>query len=505
MVRSPIHVQELVEDIGQYLGQDDLFRCAQICKSWYEAFAPLLYEHVRHGNGKDKISLWTGVQRYGCHIRSIAITSSAFPERSLFGPKLCQLTTLSLGPCSTVDHPSLWCARLRDLIDHNPSIHTFQIHPHDDLTLGLFRENNILQRMPALKNLNIKSDFYPESNSTESNGVFEAVLECGLRLETLSYEVLRRVSFPKTVREESRQEMTSETLDTQLWTGLTLLDIHDRGGCRELELVRRSPNLKCLKARFHDGYARYGILQQLIHHYLSGHSSRLEHLEISCLHGQEAGMILKQLLEICAGSSGLKTFCFLQSFVPFTTVNELLSYHAMSLEKVVILNLISTRPVSNDLHRILTECPRLRHFEISVWRDETWLQDLVQSPWVCDDLRILHIEVAPRLPSATFARPLNGISSRDDDENHGALIHRQFWRQIGDLGKLEKLHLDILYSNRASTELFSIVDEDIEYIAGLQRLEELKIPRGQRFMSATVQESLQQRRPCLHINFTLHP
>jgi hypothetical protein len=498
---SPFHIQELVEEISKYLEQSDLARCAQVCKAWYECHIPLLYRQVRYDkNSRDNETLWTGFQRYSHHIRAFAASAEIFPEPLLLGSQCRHLTELSLGPLDFLDQPDRSLARLKELIAQNPSIRTLQIDLRRHLSGILFRGQNFLRLMPSLKNLAILDDRYPYAKGSQSNGAFEAILECGSQLETLTYQIF----WGGSDRAVSGSEPDEDAYrDAKPWTGLSSLTICGYDGWRELELVKRSPNLRRLNARFKKMNCDSVLLQMALH-YQSGHPSRLEHLELSHLRGQRAQTALEMLLQSCARTTCLKTISLYESYISEITTEMLLTYHGNTLEKVAMANSNWINPY--DFCRMFTMCPQLKHLEATGRGDKLWLQHLVQSPWACMDLRTLNLTIIEETLSYYGGEPA-GMSSGErastveDPTNNEPVAEPQrlFWRKIGMLKNLGSLHINTATPHSTGTKLLSIVDADVEHLCRLTRLWELRIPSDQDFITDAVKEELHRRRPGLRV------
>ncbi|KAF9979414.1 hypothetical protein BGZ65_006621, partial [Modicella reniformis] len=506
MNHSPIHIPELVEGIGEYLEQVDLARCAQVCKSWQEVFSPVLYRDFGNRVYRDfgnRMTLWSGVQRFSCHIRSLIVVVSDFPTQAQLGPECRYLTKLALKPPPDAYQPLLWCTRLRDVIDCNPSINAFQIHLNNRFDQTLFREQNILRRMPALKELVIVNDHYPDTTNPESNGVFEAILECGPRLESLRYHIFA----DGLASEDPSTNINNDALP--LWPRLSSLDIDDVDG-RGMVLLKRCPNLKQFKTSadyFCYRLDDYRALQPVSQHFISGDGdfSLLEHLELSCLQDPWASHALDDLLQIRNRSSNLKTLKLNIWSISTTMIDILTTRHGTFLEKLD-LN-VSEGISTHNLGLLLTKCRQLIHMKVYVRNGEAGLQELDEfSPWICIDLQSFHLKFRSRsiddlmdmMTSFFGVTGFNHVTA----ESVACISPERFWIQIGALKNLRALHLDTEPKTPPFTKALSIEHKDIEHLCGLRRLLKLVIPLDQEFISNDVKENLQLRRPHLQINHT---
>ncbi|KAG0227995.1 hypothetical protein B0O80DRAFT_445646 [Mortierella sp. GBAus27b] len=494
--RSPFHIQELVERIGHYLERSDWARCARVCKSWQDAFVPLLYHHITHCvSYRGRATPWIGVKTHGDLMRTLTVTSSIFPEVTLLGPGCHRLTTLIIEPYLAKGDPDLWGPRLSALIDLNPLIHTLRISLQSNLYRGIFggdsnsskqdddgedddddndndndndeeegeeeeekseeksenndndhnnHNNNILARLPALRNLTILNDRYPDA--THSNGVFEAILEYGSQLTSLTYEVTEK--RPKSVRDaEGRDAALDMDQETVVWPNMKALSVRDEDGHRELALLKRCPHLQHYKARG-DRNDDNKALEVLTRHYAATGSgvetglgigrsidtsaaaaatttetmktmtrktrtigrigidsttttTGLEHLEMTRMTGPMIEASLVELLKVSGTkkySSGLKTFCATEAAVSETVTKTLLDEHARSLEKLVMIGTHWKGPFY--LCQMVSRCARLRHLEITMWDIGPWLHDLVKATWICTELRVLRIRARPQDPAS---------------------------------------------------------------------------------------------------------
>ncbi|KAG0245294.1 hypothetical protein B0O80DRAFT_430015 [Mortierella sp. GBAus27b] len=491
---SPIHIQELVELIAVHLDHVDLASCARVNRIWHHAFSPLLYQHIIHGDAPHKkVVLWSGVQRYSHHTRQLTIAADTFPELRLLGPDCRRLTTLDLGSTTPVNQPRLWVNWLLALVECNPDVHTLRFHLHDSLDHALFRENNVLKRMPGLKNLSIMNDRYPVASSTKSNGVFEAILGCGSQLESLEYEVL----WGGSILEVGCVGSSIGYQDDMPWSNLESLVIHDKDGRRESELLKHCPNLRSYKTKVDFRRNGFETLHQLARTATAETPLALEHLDISLMQGPWTAAALDDLLRAPAGPSGLKSISVIHSGVSELTMNTLLTFHAATLEKLVMNNVPWSTP--NDLKILLTSCPRLKHLETAIWSDIPWLHELVEPKWNAPELEVLHLKTRQRgrTPSGTMI----AWDPKEANCTNSSSPQRLFWNRIGSLQNIKTLHINSESRHRTHPRIIAVVREDIAHLCALKHLEEFQIPPWEEFMSPEVKEELQSKRPELHIDF----
>lgn len=517
MALSPLHLPELVEVIARYLKKPDLIQCLQVSKSWHHTFAPFLYQRLHHGYGRNRVLVWEGVQKHGHHTRTLWISSGEFPDLSLFGPGCTHLTTLRLGPLHYMRNTLHWWPRLWDLVEHNPLIHTLTIQVDRCLCTALFGEHNFLRHLPALRDLTIRGDVY---SANGPNGVFEAILECGSQLTSLSYQA---------VWGNSKTRMNDESTQGQeQWPRLLSLTIDDATGFREEELLKRCPNLTTLKTTVDFMNLRpqgYKALQPIARHFSSkgeggGDISRLRHLEISNTCESRDLDALNQLLKVDPSmSSQLQTLSLHLRGIPCMTLDLLAAHHARCLRKLVLD--IALGVSGYQLGMVLSRTCQLRHVEVSL-SQEGWLQGLMQSSWACGDVRTLHLTICSQTSSRlanylndmdmsttsttttatttttttmTMTSSSNGFMNERTTrttESDG-LLQRQFWMQVTSLTNLELLQLDTDKSCY-SIKTLSVVQEDIEQLCELRYLRELRLPG---LDSNDVMEQLHRRRPRL--------
>lgn len=447
---TPLHVQELVEEIAEYLDQSSLARCAQVCRFWHEMFTPLLYRHV---SLKKDVKLWTGIQEYSCYTRTLDLIASSFPKQGLFGPGCRHLATLSIAESL----PDRWHPKIRALISLNPSIHT--LHIHLDEVLDLF-ENNILQQMPTLKNLSIRCI---ESHHCDLIIGFEWILECCSRLESLAYHAPQNRFLERPVAHK----------DPAPWTKLSSLDITDCHWHQALELLKRSPNLRRLKVDC-------DALDSLIQHDSWRNFLCLEHLAVSDVFSSVVPLSTETGEARTSFSCGLGSLsCGLRSFscgkrsMSEETIKDLVEYHGNSLEKVVLSKSVQ------GLELLFTLCPRLKHLEMDIG-DGRWFKNFVSLPWACTGLQSLRLYVCSR-------RKLWDL-----------FTWRKFRAQIEASKYLEIL--SIKSEDEPPSPHRYWLESDVEQ-CGLTRLRRLWIPKGPFFMDKVVEEDLRRRRPWLRIDF----
>ncbi|KAF9363519.1 hypothetical protein BGX34_003916 [Mortierella sp. NVP85] len=490
----------------------------------------MLYQHVTHGNGdcSNSITQWTGIQRFSRHIRSLAIATSYFPNMDLLGCECRFLTSLDIGPFSEdIYQPSQWCVGLLELIYCNPSIQTLRIQLHEDLGYPLFQEHQILRHLPALKHLAILRDTYPDSLCGESNGVFEALLESGHQLESLVYHVSSR----------GLEIMThNDSMCSHMWTEVTSLEIRDSAGHRGMELMKRCPSLRRLKMDFAQGADNHEMLRQLVQNYDAGHTPSLEHLEILGMVSNNAQLALLMLIRLSAGAMQLKSFSISRSIINELLIEIVVACYVESLETLIIVN--PDQESSYEISTPFTSCTRLKHLEVSVEDDKPWIESVLESPWVCTQLRILRITIrsasstgsnstsitatpATATPTTTTAvatttatATTNASSTTtttttpttEDSSSSPNMASQQrlFWKQLGLLHNLETLSIDMPQTDVAFCKSLSIVEEDLESLGSLDQLQELQIPKKEGFMTTALVKALKEKRPKLNISYSSH-
>lgn len=207
------------------------------------------------------------------------------------------------------------------------------------------------------------------------------------------------------------------------------------------------------------------------------------------MHGSRGQAGLTRLFRVCAeyGSLGLKSFGIVHSDLSEPMIWSLMTFHAKSLEKLIILD--TERVGSFDPTLLFTSCPQLRHLETSVWGGRTWIQDVVGSPWVCtDSLRILRLTVCQE------------DMKRFGGGSPSTIWQRLFWKRIGEVENLETLDLEMAQAHPPYPRIISIVQDDLDPICALKRLRELRVLQWQESMHAAIKEDLQRRRPGLSIH-----
>lgn len=562
---------EIVALISTELNPQTLNSCVQVCRSWHEVFIPFLYRKVsysyrQHTNPASRIGSsvqgqqdqqhhpgcsFQGFQRHGRHIRTLHVRAIEFPEPDVFGPDCQQLTALHLHPVNQPKGapPPQWNSRLQALVDRNPKIQTFELHPvHRRPCEGIFFDLNIVRRLPELKSLALTDSFAVAMNT------FDEILACGPRLRELNYHIslLMPGSFDcgtsgsvstRGIKAKEKEQGTHGTKDyPAMWTRLISLTVSDQVGSRAIELIERCPYLRNLYLKLWNDDNTEAILRQLLRHRSMGYPSRLEHLRLYRL--RKEGHLLADLLRVCNESSRLKSFWIDSCVASHEVMTELLRFHARSLEKVVLMFPLHEgrrskgKKKTSSAQDLLASCPSLKHLEIGL-SDKVYMEDLIQSPWVCQGLEHLELQIMGR--GATTDRCQEeqerqeaeggeeeeeelsspSSSSSSDESSYGRCygiesspvpavvdldenieVQQQLWQQIGRLSQLRKLHIHADMSVGKRTSTLSVTHGGLEALCKLKRLVELKISRGKHILTDLDREMLSQKMPNVRI---IHP
>ncbi|KAF9571680.1 hypothetical protein EC968_000277 [Mortierella alpina] len=178
------------------------------------------------------------------------------------------------------------------------------------------------------------------------------------------------------------------------------------------------------------------------------HCPNLKHVRCALLHGGQ------NVRAVIRGCSGLKRFTSNDFFSdqdddyePRLIIQDLVGYHCDTLEEITLEN--CNQIFSADIQLILTQCKQLKR----LWVQSSYpngragieFTDLSMSDWACTELKALGL---------TLNRYPNDEDSDLDEEDPGlmALDGERFYRQIGRLGKLEELALDIDRSEETMCE-----------------------------------------------------
>ncbi|KAF9366839.1 hypothetical protein BGX34_003939 [Mortierella sp. NVP85] len=569
-----ISLPEIIALISAELSTQDLNSCVQVSRSWHEAFIPYLYHQVSysykryakpvsrtHSSSQEKQQQqqerlqpqhhgcsYEGFRKHGRHIRILHVTAIEFPELDVFGPDCQRLTALHLHPINQPKGEPLpqWNLQLQALIARNPKIQTLELHSvHRKPCEGIFFDLNILRVLPELKRLTLMDSF------AVNNDAFDEILACGPQLQELNYQI--SLLMPRTtVRDENgtskKKEKehgsvvianTTNDCSPMMWTKLTSLTVSDQVASRATELIERCPNLKTLYMRLWNDDNTEAILRQLLWHRSMGYPSRLEHLRLYRL--LKNGSLLVDLLQVCNESSRLKTFWIDSCVASHKVMTELLKFHAESLEKVVLMFPLHEGKKSgtgsgskgrrSSVQDLLVLCPRLRHLEVGL-SDKVYMEDLVQSPWVCRDIEHLELQINGRGMMADRQEEgeedeeealssSSSSSSSDGDLPFGPCfgeesltaqtavdldvnieLQRQLWQQIGALTLLRKLHIHADMNVDKGTSTLSVTHGGLEALCKLHRLVELKVSRGKHILTDSDREILLQRMPNVRI---IHP
>ncbi|KAG0205032.1 hypothetical protein BGX33_008148 [Mortierella sp. NVP41] len=165
-----------------------------------------------------------------------------------------------------------------------------------------------------------------------------------------------------------------------------------------------------------------------------------------------------------------------------------LTNHSASLRKIIFREAI--RLQSSTIQEILTNCRALEHFEVSGIRHSRLaisLDDVIETAWVCSNLRYLGLSV----DLGDYSKPQTGV--HEEQMRWNAL--EKFYRQLGKLTRLEVLDLksvavrvnpvgnvsDIAFESRVFPGLLVLEDKATDrrgYLGMLEGLKQLRELRG---------------------------
>jgi hypothetical protein len=292
---------------------------------------------------------------------------------------------------------------------------------------------------------------------------------------------------------------------------------------------------------FAQGTDNHEMLRQLVQNYDAGHTPSLEHLEILGMVSNNAQLALLMLIRLSAGAMQLKSFSISRSIINELLIEIVVACYVESLETLIIVN--PDPESSYEISTPFTSCTRLKHLEVSVEDDKPWIESVLESPWVCTQLRTLRITI--RSASSTgsnstsiTATPATGTpatataaavatttataiatATTNDSSSTTAITpttedsssspnmasqQRMFWTQLGLLQNLETLSIDMPQTDVTFCKSLSIVEEDLESLGSLDRLQELQIPKGEGFMTTALVKVLKEKRPNLNISYSSH-
>ncbi|KAF9102860.1 hypothetical protein BGX27_010834 [Mortierella sp. AM989] len=182
---------------------------------------------------------------------------------------------------------------------------------------------------------------------------------------------------------------------------------------------------------------------------------------------------VKNFIISCSKGVGLKTFKasrFVNMDSPHETtgvIEALIEYHSRTIEEIELLDCL--RIASEVLQSVLTTCRNLRRFLVSpgphnfISRAALQFKDIVTKPWVCLDLKELHLHLFRGHPH----------------EGDVAPIAKKVYSQIGRLVKLETLRIgysidDYIYRQEDIEDLGMDLTLKHGWLAELKGLVELR-------------------------------
>ncbi|KAF9964362.1 hypothetical protein BGZ70_006564 [Mortierella alpina] len=473
---------ELALAISAYLTQHDLTQCARVCKDWMQLNEPILYRAFCPfeplGGSTPSPQTAGGLIRNLPHIRTVelyptehdAVHSHTVMQELAHGlPQCTQAGDSALDPdtlCTNLQHFKFRCGSNDDMLPALPHLITLLNHNHfltrlmipltySSLDTGSFAA---VSRLRHLRSLAVFTDI---NISCEGRRPISLFLQACLPLPELSEldmdlyvggeDEVNDQGIPDfdTIIEEATIARFSGNSSACKIKSLLFPRCSDSGSlplARSL-LVSDLVDLESLTVPELHSNSDALHLEQVIRE----RCTHLKHLTCSVFYELGSAQFVRAVIRGC---SGLKSFTSLFGFAdednnyePRLLILDLVERHCNTLEEITLE--CCHQVYSADLQAVLTRCKQLKRLWVQsaflIGRAGIEFTDLSMSDWVCTELRVLGL---------TLNRYPNGEDSDLDEEDPGlmALDGERFYRQIGQLGKLEELALDIDRSEETMTK-----------------------------------------------------
>ncbi|KAF9990991.1 hypothetical protein BGZ75_007174 [Mortierella antarctica] len=470
---------ELAFEIATYLTQQDLTQCARVCKDWQLQDEPILYAtfspFVPLGP-TPPLQATGGLIRNLPHIRTVELCSS--DDNAIRDYAMMQQLAYGLPLPAHPGEPAL------DLNKLCTNIRQFKfrcgyrdnIYPSVSPLVSLLNHNHSLTRLTfPLANTRVDDELLAAISKLphlQSLAVYTTGSSKGLR--TISSLLQACLPLP---------ELSELDIDlTIIWDDKAndkdILDLDTI--IEEATITRFSGNsaackIKSLQLPRCSESGRYPLARSLLESDLLDlesftvpslpadfdslrlerivreHCINLKHLRCPYFQENEGSQFVRAFIRGCSGLKRFtSTFYFTDEdhdYEPRLIISDLVGHHCDTLEEITLDN--CGQIFSADLQAVLTRCKQLKR----LWVQSSYpdgragieFTDLSMSDWACTELRELGL---------TLNRYPNGEDSDLDEEDPGlmALDGERFYRQIGQLGKLEELALDIDRSGETMSE-----------------------------------------------------
>ncbi|KAF9960101.1 hypothetical protein BGZ72_007935 [Mortierella alpina] len=469
---------ELAFAIAAYLTQHDLTQCVRVCKDWLLQNEPILYTTFfpRVPSANARCLLPTGgLIRNLPHIRTVELCTlycQVDRDQTVIQNIAHGLPQCAQSGKSAVDLSTL-CTNIRRI--KISGHHQYLLHPViPHLSPLLYHNHRLTHLTIPIANAEFDTsilDAISKLQHLQSLAVFAA--DISTRRRTISLFLKACLPLPKLSELDIDLSINwdDEDNDEDIPDLQTIIE--------EASIARFSGNstsckIKSLRLPRQTESGRFPLARSLLESDLLDlqsftvpslpddsdasafeqivrkHCTSLKHLACPKLADTYPYRFVQAVLRGC---SGLKSFTSEALYdegdnhEPLYIISNLIRYHCDTLEDITLEH--CHRVFSDDLHAILTRCKQLKRLwvEGAYPNGRTGIEftDPSMSSWACAELRVLGLSIN-RYP--------NDEDSDLDDEDPGlmALDGERFFRQIGQLEKLEELALDIDRSDETMSE-----------------------------------------------------
>ncbi|CAO3573125.1 unnamed protein product [Mortierella alpina] len=429
---------ELALAISACLTQHDLTQCTRVCKAWLQLNEPILYRAFcpfePPGGPTPSPQTAGGLIRNLPHIRTVALCptehnaahSHIVMQELVHGLRQCtQPGDSALIPntrCINLKHFKFRCGSNDDMLPALPHLVTLLDHNRFLTRLTIPLTNSSLDTasiaaVSKLRHLQSLAVFTDMSIMCKGHRTISLFLQACLPLPDLS-----ELDMDLDIGEKDEvSDQGIPDFDTIIEEATKSRFSGNSSACKIKSLLFP----RCSDSG-EPSLARSLLVSDLVD---------LESLTVPALYSNSEALHLEQVVrEHCIHLKHLKY----HDYEPRLLLSDLVERHCNTLQEITLED--CEQVYSADIQAVLTRCKQLKRLWVQgnylTGRAGIEFTDLSMNDWVCTELRVLGL---------TLNRYPNGEDSDLDEEDPGlmALDGQRFYRQIGQLGKLEELALDI--------------------------------------------------------------